>query len=355
MTVILRNISNNSSSSANNDGFPPGDVEIIRYNEMDSKVQILWSDPEDTYVDSAVFSVWAGTILVRNDDHFPVNIKDGIIVIDNKERNKYKETYFEDTGLTNGHTYYYRFFTYNPNGVYNNSGDLVFKATPYTISPVLENNSWETIIDVANAGSGQDYWNVGDEITLQISGGGIYTMTCTMQIWDFNHFDKADGSGKANICFGCKDIYLINPMHYGSSETGWINMDIRKTDMQKVYNGIPSIIRDAIKEVTIQYNPGYSSNKYTCNDKVFIPSLYEVGLSKYNPLLGTPLPIFSDNASRIKNDMRPNYGGDGSPNDFWWTRTLDNNSYGGYSIHAYGYANSGHIANKYGIVFCFNI
>ena len=353
MSILIEKISHNTGEGIITGSYPPGEVYNVTLKTGGNNKIIKWNDPEDTIINGTTLSTWYHTILVRKQGSIPESPDDGDLIINNYERNKYSQTEYQDTGLTSGATYYYRFFTFNTEEICNNSGNMIFCEDVISVSTTLSDNDWETIIEVANAGSGQDYWNVGDEITLQISGGGIYTMTCTMQIWDFNHFDKSDGSGKANICLGCKDIYLENQMHFASGTTGWINMDIRKIDMQKIYNGIPSAIKDAIKEVTIQYNSGYTSNIYTCNDKVFIPSLYEVGVSKYNPKLGTPLPIFSDDASRIKNDMRPN-GGDGD-SDFWWTRTLNNNSYGGYSIHAYGYADSADIFNSYGIVFCFNI
>ena len=309
MSVILRNIFNNTSSAASDDGFPPGDVEIIRYNEMHQRIQILWSDPEDTYVDNVLFSVWEGTILVRNDDHYPININDGIIVIDNKERNKYKKTYFEDTGLTNGHTYYYRFFTYNPNGVYNNSGDLVFKATPSTISPVLENNSWETIIDVANAGQAQDYWNIGDTKYLQFNNAAGWNANVVFQIYDFNHFDRTDGNGKANICFGSRDILHYLSMGNSSSKVPWGDTYLRSYIHDSAYQSIPSPIKENIKQVLVK-----SENSIDSNDYIFIPSKGEViEGGTYGPLF----PVFSDNTSRAKTyfqDTRVN-------TNSWWLRS----------------------------------
>ena len=72
------------------------------------------------------------------------------------------------------------------------------------IKPVLKENTWEEIIWASEHDYIPDTWKVGDEIDLTLSGK--YNETVTLQIWDFKHFDKSDGSGKANILFGMKHL-----------------------------------------------------------------------------------------------------------------------------------------------------
>ena len=72
------------------------------------------------------------------------------------------------------------------------------------IKPILKDNTWEQIIAASETNSIPSTWKVGDEIDLTLSGK--YNETVTLQIWDFNHYDKSDGSGKANICFGMKNL-----------------------------------------------------------------------------------------------------------------------------------------------------
>lgn len=45
-------------------------------------------------------------------------------------RDAYKTSYFCDSGLSNGITYYYKFFPYTTNNAYTDSEDNVFTATP---------------------------------------------------------------------------------------------------------------------------------------------------------------------------------------------------------------------------------
>ena len=165
MSIIVRNNSNSLSvgSGGSGEGFPPGDINIIAYTTNDQSVQVKWSDPEDTIINGSTISTWSGTILIRNDNHYPMSIDDGILVIDNKERNKYKDDWYIDNNLINDHVYYYRFFTYNTEEVYNNSGNLIFNARPVAVPKVFAEASWDQIIKVCQTNTVPDTWNIGDE------------------------------------------------------------------------------------------------------------------------------------------------------------------------------------------------
>ena len=60
----------------------------------------------------------------------PSSRRDGVIVLDSANRDQYSSTYFCDSGLTNGVTYYYKFFPYTNTGMYTDSEACVFNATP---------------------------------------------------------------------------------------------------------------------------------------------------------------------------------------------------------------------------------
>ena len=116
MSVIIRGPGGSSTViGGSSKGFPPGDVTGITSTVNNQKVLIKWTDPEDVIVGGSTLSTWAGTLIIRNPDHFPTSIKDGDVVVDSKVKNAYKDKYFEDTGLQNNHTYYYRFYPYNSN------------------------------------------------------------------------------------------------------------------------------------------------------------------------------------------------------------------------------------------------
>ena len=75
------------------------------------KVYVKWTDPDDLVVAGSTLAAWGGTLLVRKAGSAPVSRRDGTVVLDSKTRNAYQNEYFCDSGLTDGVTYYYKFFT----------------------------------------------------------------------------------------------------------------------------------------------------------------------------------------------------------------------------------------------------
>ena len=354
MSVLFKSPSNSGGSiGGSNKGFPPGDISNIQHTVNDSKVLIKWTDPEDTIVDEVVFAKWKGTLLIRNSDHYPTSIKDGDIVIDNIEKNKYKDVWYEDNNLTNNITYYYRFFTYSEDKVYNDSSNLIFKEKPLSFAPILKDNTWEQIHKASESGNIPSTWNIGDEITIQLSGS--FNEPITLQIWDFKHFDKTDGSGKAGICFGMKNL-MKNEQKMNSYDTnsgGWNATDMKKTIMNNIYNSIPVEIRNHIKEVNTEANMGgRNSSSQVCTDKVFIPGFTECG-GGWNNYDGnqTKFPIFSDNNSRIKK-----LNNSSGSVQWWWTRSpyYNNDNFCDFA-HDGSSSSYGHAGSGVGVCFCFNI
>ena len=85
-------------------------------------------------------------------------------------------------------------------------------ATPKAYDPILGNNTWEQINEVANEGIAASVWSVGDEINTTVLDGE--TITCV--ILGFNHDTLSDGSGTAAITFGMRSFLQIRSMWYGN-------------------------------------------------------------------------------------------------------------------------------------------
>ena len=105
-------------------------VNIITASE---KAYIKWSDPGNIVIDDIALAEWKGTILVRKAGSTPTNRKDGTIVIDSVTHNAYSNTYFVDSGLSNGVTYYYKFFSYTKSYKYTDDELNVFTVTPNAV------------------------------------------------------------------------------------------------------------------------------------------------------------------------------------------------------------------------------
>lgn len=125
---ILSNFPGGAGSGSG--GLQLGAVSNISVLVSSSKVYVKWTDPSDISVSGSTLAAWGGTLLVRKAGSMPVSRRDGTIVLDSTTRNQYSDTYFCDSGLTDGVTYYYKFFPYTTTGTYTDSADDEFTATP---------------------------------------------------------------------------------------------------------------------------------------------------------------------------------------------------------------------------------
>lgn len=129
---------------------------VTNLNSMagSSKVYAKWTDPEDIVVSESPLATWAGTLLVRKAGSPPTSRRDGTIVLDSKVRNAYSTTYFCDSGLTNGITYYYKLFPYTTANAYTDDVSNEFNETPTVQVDGID--SWSvTSISATASGNGK--------------------------------------------------------------------------------------------------------------------------------------------------------------------------------------------------------
>jgi hypothetical protein len=79
----------------------------------------------------------------------------------------------------------------------------------------LQSYSWADIAAISEAGEAANYFSVGDEKTVEIRA-----KTYTLQVMGFNHDDLADGSGKAGMTFGLKEIMTSHNMNSTATNVG---------------------------------------------------------------------------------------------------------------------------------------
>lgn len=132
-------LSNFPSGSGTGTGLPLTAVTNITTQVASEKVYVKWTDPNDIVLDGTALATWAGTLLVRKAGSAPSSRRDGVIVLDSANRDQYSSTYFCDSGLTNGVTYYYKFYPYTNTGMYTDSEACVFNATPTAQVAGIEN------------------------------------------------------------------------------------------------------------------------------------------------------------------------------------------------------------------------
>ena len=115
---------------SDNSGIPPQNMKSINMRPGDKCVKICFGEPENTVIDNQLICTVKGVTIVRKQGSMPESITDGVVVLQNEEIGKYKDTPFVDSGLTNDVDYYYRFFSYSDHGVYNLNAENAKVVTP---------------------------------------------------------------------------------------------------------------------------------------------------------------------------------------------------------------------------------
>ena len=345
MSILIKGNNGSSVGGGSSKGFPPGDITNISIRSVTRCVLLNFSDPDSSIYNNITLSTWNSTIIVRKEGLAPTSIKDGDIILTNTIKNKYKDDCFTDSNVEVGKTYYYRFYTMSTDKVYNDSTSMIRSVKVSEADSILKNNTWEQINAASKSGIASSLWKVGDEIDIKISKSDVdrnsifaANTTVTLQIWDFNHFDKSDGSGKAGILFGTKYVYenYANMNDSYGSYGGWNNSTMKRRYIPATISALPENLLNVIKEVNTYTNAGAQqlsdgpvaskpssrpSIGKLSKDKLFVPGFTEVFGSSIEPdqtkteSNQKKFSIFTDDNSRIK---KMNAYGDAKR---WWTRS----------------------------------
>lgn len=313
------------------------------------KAFLTWSAPT-TDEDSS----FVGTRIVRKVGSAPINVNDGTVVYEGTEFN------YTDTGLTKGTTYYYRAFAYNIKTAYQTAMRVV-SIVANSVSNVLNDNSWDDIKAVSDAGQGENYWSVGDckEIVLNGAIGDGLTLSnykvCVF-ILGFNHNAELEGEnhihfqlGKTALTGG-KDICLCDSK-YGSlisdgdyfdmnnvpptNEGGWRSSMMRTkiigtslTSYSGTFIGVlPAELRAVLKSVT-KYTDNTGGTGDTAKpmtattDYAFLLSHYEVYGSSSSNVSGGEKDKQAQYAYYSVGNSKIKYRHDKTDTAaFWWLRS----------------------------------
>lgn len=190
--------------------------------------------------------------------------------------------------------------------------NVVSSTTSYAItlsfvSDTLNENSWDTISEVSDAGQGANYWAIGDrkQVTLngKLSKLSLSNYSTYAFIIGFNHNSSREGSGRIHFQIGKTaltggtDICLISgysddsDFYMNTSNTnsgGWKDSYMRNNicgTSKTSYTGtiigvIPAALRAVLKSVTKYTNNNGSSSSSSAvtatTDYFFLLSEYEV-------------------------------------------------------------------------------
>ena len=144
-----------AGTGGSGNGNAPSNVVNPKIKVGNQKLSISWGDPGDTIIDGQTLSTWRGTKLVQKVGSYPEKVNDGILLLDNQEKDKYKETPFEVNNLVNGQTYYFALFPYGDKKSVNLSHSNRLKGIPQpfkimTVKIDMSNLNPETCVTYAD-------------------------------------------------------------------------------------------------------------------------------------------------------------------------------------------------------------
>lgn len=340
MTLIPRG----SGTGAMGKRYPPLDCSTLKAIPGDGRVSFTWTDPEDTTLGNITFSRWAGTKLVIKPDGWPQDERDGILVVDSKVRNQYKDTPFVAEGLTNQTTYYCVCFPYSDKNAVNYDYRATSIVKPEGFDLILRNNSWHTIIRAVNEGKAEDLWKIGDEADVVLTGQ--YAQTITMQIWGFDMEPlESDETKKAKITFGMKNLVKDVDGTNGRNDQY----------IEDYYLPcFPEELQQEIKKVKLVSYKG-SGNSWVGGytyQKIWIPSISNLDMSRddVGDVLCHQYSVFTDDISRQKRLAN----GAGNISGYWLRDWCFNSSYRAV-CNSLGYIPSGaaQVSVSQGLCLCF--
>ena len=222
----------------------------------------------------------------------------------------------------------------------------------------LSEASWQQIAQNAQTGQANTIWNVGDEITFTTKD----SKEVTMQIVGFNHDDLADGSGKAGITFGMKNLCsTTHPMNSTNTNAGgWDECLMKTSTMQEMFNNLPDELQSVIKLVNKKATSGSESTSITTSqDKLWLYSRVELDGTTESGYKdeGTQYEYWqSHNTDSDRIKLIDNGNGPADSYETYWLRSPNtSNSTYFHSIYSDGSVYGSDANDSYGLCFCFCI
>ena len=226
------------------------------------------------------------------------------------------------------------------------------------IDSVLNNNSFEVIKAVSDAGTGPSYWSVGDRKGVVLNGSVGYIRTVTlsgtwyMSILGFDHNKNYESPYAHTITFqfgwsaltgGTQIAFCVDSSSSGvgmcmnstnENEGGWPQSLMRNTICRIQFLAcLPAELQSILKEVTKCTNTGNAggSNTESSKDTIFLASETEIfgtnsgsgttnNQVQYDYYKGVSAGATSKNAFAAASKIRYNHNSQSSATD-WWERS----------------------------------
>lgn len=200
------------SGSGGGSGLALAPVSNITTLASSGKVYVKWIDPDDIIVSGATLTEWAGTILVRKAGSYPASRIDGTIVLDSTTRRTAEtfatDSYFCDSGLTDGTTYYYKFFPYTTNYVYTDDEEDQFTKQPNAVKVGNVSN-----ITAVASGSGKLNLKWTDPTATVVQDGvTLATWASTKVVYKTGGYPTSPEDGTLVLNSTTRNAYSSSPL-----------------------------------------------------------------------------------------------------------------------------------------------
>lgn len=144
-----------------------------------------------------------------------------------------------------------------------------------TATKTFATMTWAEIDQICQQGQAASTFTVGDEKTIQLTTGEDITLV----ILGFDHDDLSDGSGKAAMTVGMKEL-LATKYRMNATRTNvgsWNNCEMRTLRMPTLLAQLPSDLQGIIKQVKKKTTAGGESMSITTSvDKLWLFAKVEV-------------------------------------------------------------------------------
>ena len=178
------------------------------------------------------------------------------------------------------------------------------------IDPIFNNNSWDDIKAVVNAGTATSYWKVGDRKAVILNGTvgnksfSNTTTYCYILGFDHNKSVESGGAHSLHIGFGASALsgekyiaYVDSQYNSSVSSTGYFSMNssdtnsggwnscqMKSTICPAFKNALPAELKNNIRAVTKWQNDGGGSTSgQSSSNEIWLLSEMEIfGSAKYS-------------------------------------------------------------------------
>lgn len=338
--------------------------EITWYEDEQMQTPVTVADGVSHYYCDVIGTEKEASRILTRFEHCSVVISDGTNTYDEDHPIPYGTTVTITVTPEEG---YETKFLLSVNGVHINSGDtwtavegtelyaisIYYDGVNAPVDPVLNNNSPDIIAAVCKAGNALQYWELGDELTIELTDG----VTAIFQLVDAKtgRYDKTLTSDKTNAVFMSKKILYTKRMNATNVNTGgFAASEMNTVTLPDIYDKLPPSWKRVIPEIEVKTAYDGNSNELaTATCHLFLASGYEISGTAFNSRAVESTDIFGYYADKTTNNDRIKYNASNQATNWWLRSPYSGNTYSFVIVYTSGAADFNYADITYGVVPCF--